>query len=73
MLCICDNGGELNVGWVNKDETEFSVPYVQHRCAVNAETVHTWLIQMLDGETPDFSKATEAFAAEDYKALLQSR
>lgn len=72
MLVMCDNGGEINIEWVNMGHLA-SIPTVQSSSNVNAESVHAWIIQVLDGETPDYRKREPAWSDEDYKTILASQ
>lgn len=63
ILEMGDNGGEINVNWVNM-EFLASIPTVQSACNVNAESVHAWIIQILDGETPDYFKREPVWKVE---------
>lgn len=74
MLGLCDNGGELNVWWVNRDESLRSIPTQQSRCAVNAETIFKWIIETLEGQTPNYLEPhQDPFSEEDYAAMTNSK
>ncbi len=70
MLYLCDNGGELNIGWVNLEETHRSIPYTGNRGDANAETMFYRILTVLDGEEPDWNKFEEAFSDDDFAALV---
>jgi hypothetical protein len=72
ILEMGDNGGEINVNWVNMGFLA-SIPTVQSACNVNAESVHTWIIQVLDGETPNYFNREPAWSEDDYKTILTSK
>lgn len=59
MLFITDNGGELNVGWVNRDDTMESIASTWHGTPLNAETMHYRIRCHLDGEPIDYDRRCE--------------
>jgi hypothetical protein len=79
MLCLCDNGGEINLGWVNGGMV--SIPTTGHGVATNAETIHYRLITALECakgmdfpdevilNTIDWNLRCESLTDDDYKLL----
>jgi len=60
MLCISDNGGELNIEWVNLPDTHSSIPSTWHHLNLNAETMHNRVISVLAGEAIVYDKMEES-------------
>lgn len=63
-LCISDNGGELNIGWVNRDGVGDnlymeSIPSTAHRSNLNAETMYYRIQCALDREAIDYDYRCE--------------
>lgn len=52
--CLCDNGGELNVGPVNRDEEMRSVPYTAWSTLLDAGTIAYRVSAVLRDEVIDY-------------------
>ena len=52
--CLCDNGGELNVGPVNRDEEMRSVPYTAWSTLLDAGTIAYRIAAVLRDEVIDY-------------------
>jgi len=61
ILSLCDNGGEVNVEWVNHPDSLHSVASCSDSRHLNAETMHYRIMTVLDGEEIDYNHEEEAF------------
>ncbi|MFY8063773.1 MAG: hypothetical protein ACOVN2_08715 [Usitatibacteraceae bacterium] len=61
MLSITDNGGELNVEWVNAPESLGSIAATYFGENVSAYTMHQRIIWHLDGVAIDYTYEAESF------------
>ena len=56
VFYLCDNGGEVNVGPVNKDDDMRSVAYTRWSCMLDGATLAYRIRCVLDGDEIDYKR-----------------